>query len=130
MENVFAAVIMGHLVGDYLLQPKAMALRKSEKSWTGFAICLIHCIIYTWILALFLWTTNSYVILSIFVIHFGIDRWSLASVWLKFIHGRNFVDAYTRNDQIDLAFSCLVYAVVDNTMHIVPVYFIAYHLIQ
>ena len=64
---------------------------------------------------LFLWSTNPWVFVAVFVPHWIIDYWSLGLTWLKLIKGRTFEDA---NDKFDVAFTCLVYAVVDNTFHL------------
>lgn len=123
-----AEILLGHLVGDYLLQSKTLALRKSEKGWGGVLFCLIHSLIYSLSVCLFLWTLNPVVALLVFLSHYPIDRWSLASLWLKLIRGRDFIAAYQNKEkywEIDLSFSCLVYAAVDNTMHLILLWGIA-----
>jgi len=127
MTETFAAVVLGHLAGDYLAQSKNMALQKSQPSWQGFKWCLLHCLIYTTCVCLFLWTINPLIIVLVFLSHFPIDRWSLASKWLKMIRGRDFINAYLQKQafwEIDVSFSCLVYAVVDNTMHLILLWLI------
>ena len=125
---MFAQIVFGHLFGDYLFQNKAMALRKSEKGWAGYGWCTLHCLIYTACVCLFLWTLNPLVIALIFLSHWPIDRWSLALRWLKLIRGRDFIKAFESRDkylgEIDLSFSCLVYAVVDSTLHLVLIWLI------
>lgn len=124
---MFAQIVLGHLMGDYLFQSRAMALRKSEKSWIGYFWCILHCLIYTASVCLFLWTPNPLVIALVFASHFPFDRWSLASKWLKLIRGRDFIKAFESKEkyrEIDLSFSCLVYAVVDNTMHLILLWLI------
>ena len=124
---MFAEIVLGHLTGDYLLQSKAMALKKTEKGFKGIIWCTFHCLIYTASVCLFLWTINPLIIILVFISHWPIDRWSLASIWLKIIRGRNFIAAYQSTEkyhEIDLTFSCLVYAVVDNTMHLILLWLI------
>lgn len=130
--DIFARILLGHLVGDYLLQNKVMALKKSEKGWRGIAWCILHSVIYTVSVCLFLWTVNPLVALVVFISHWPIDRWSLASRWLKLIHGRDFLAAYSSTEkyrEIDISFSCLVYAVADNAMHLVFLWTILRRLI-
>ncbi len=130
--DIFARILLGHLVGDYLLQNKAMALKKSEKGLSGIVWCTIHSIIYTASVCLFLWTVNPLLVLLVFISHWPIDRWSLASKWLKLIRGRDFLAAYSSTEkyrEIDISFSCLVYAVADNTMHLVLLWTILRRLI-
>ena len=58
----------------------------------------------------------------VFVPHWIIDRWSLASLWLKMIRGRTFEAAFNSKDQyreFDIAFTSIVYTVTDNTMHLI-----------
>jgi len=127
MEDLFIRAMLGHLAGDYLLQSRIMAIKKSEKDFFGLIWCLIHCLIYTTCVCLFLWMYDPVVVCLVFLSHFPIDRWSLASKWLKVIRGRDFVTAYIVKKkywEIDLSFSCLVYAVVDNTLHLILLWFI------
>jgi hypothetical protein len=127
MTTIFEKMIIGHLVGDYMIQSKKMALLKSNKDLNGLMWCISHCVLYTLSICIFTQTTNPIKIFLIFMSHFPIDHWSLASKWLKLIRGRNFVDAYKSNSEfreIDLAFSTIVYVVVDNTMHILLMWFI------
>lgn len=119
---MFAEIILGHLTGDYLFQNKAMALKKSEKGFNGILWCTFHCLVYTTSVCMFLWTINPFIVGLVFLSHWPIDRWSLASKWLDLIGGRNFIAAYHSTEKyhkIDLIFSCFVYAMVDNTMHLI-----------
>jgi hypothetical protein len=128
MEAIFIRMLLGHLCGDYLLQSKSMALRKSEKGWLGWLWCLFHCIVYTASVCALVSTIRPIIVVLVFLSHIFIDRWSLASTWLKLIRGRDFFQAYRDKAQyweIDLSFSCLVYAVVDNTMHLLLLMLIA-----
>ena len=122
MMDIFARIILGHLAGDYLLQSKTIALNKTKKGWQGLWCCTRHCLIYTATICLFLWNINPLLVILIFLSHWFIDRWSLAEKWLKLIKGRSIAEAYRSKDkyrEIDIAFSCLVYAVADNTMHLI-----------
>ncbi|MCX6779101.1 MAG: DUF3307 domain-containing protein [Candidatus Magasanikbacteria bacterium] len=122
MEDLFARIFLGHLVGDYFLQNKKMAWMKSERSWTGFWWCTLHCLIYTLSVCLFLWTIDPLIITLVFLSHWPIDRWSLANYWLKLIGGRDYVAAWLSQEkwrELDIAFSCIVYTAADNTLHLV-----------
>ena len=122
MEDLFARIFLGHLVGDYLLQNKQMAWMKGERNWAGFWWCTLHCLIYTFSVCLFLWTINPLIIALVFLSHWPIDRYSLAHHWLKLIGGRDIMVAWLSKErwrEIDIAFSCIVYTVADNTMHLV-----------
>lgn len=121
MLTIFEKILLGHLVGDYLLQPRKMAIRKSAKGFGGFIWCLVHCVIYTLVVCLFTSTSDFTKIILIFLSHFPVDRWSLAGKWLGIIKGHDFVSAYRSKDkyhEIYLSFSTIVYVVVDNTIHV------------
>ena len=143
-NDFFATLVLGHLVGDYLLQNKWMAMNKSGNWYT----CFIHCMIYTATVSLFTYgsihTFYSFWLwpLAIFATHFPIDYWSLADKWLDFIEGRSIKDFLkrghddlgpmtvnmpdTRNHHILRGgFTALVYATADNTMHLVLMYWAA-----
>jgi len=131
MIELFIAAMLGHFVADYLLQSREMAIQKSEKGWTGLAWCSAHCVIYTLTVCAFMQLWSPVVIVLVFLSHFPIDRWSLAGTWLRFIGGRDILDAYCSNKKyrdIDLAFSCVVYTIADNTMHLVLLYFITLYI--
>lgn len=135
MEYLFANLICGHIVGDYFLQPKKMAILKSEQSLRGFAMCSLHCVIYTLSICCFLWDTPGQplllrnspsfswpVILIVYISHFPFDFWGLGDKWLRLIKGRNILDAFESREKyhlIDLIFSCIVYTIVDNGFHII-----------
>lgn len=127
MAELFIQALLGHLVGDYLLQTKKMALKKSQKGLTGVFWCLFHCLVYTFSVCLFLWTLDPLIIALVFISHYPIDRLSLAGKWLKLIGSRDFIAAHYSSDEykdLDVAFSCLVYAVADNTLHLVLLWLI------
>ena len=129
MEDLFAKIFFAHCLGDYFLQPKTMALRKSEKNLQGIIYCTIHCVIYTACFSLFFQTMDPVFLLIIFISHWVIDYWSWGQKWLNLMRGRNFIEAFNSKEkyrEIDITFSCIVYAVVDNTMHL----FIAWLIIK
>jgi hypothetical protein len=128
-------ILLGHLVGDYLLQNKWMAMNKSASSIK----CLIHCILYTLAVCVF---TNFHPawIAIVFASHFIIDRWSLADKWLYLIEARSLRD-FIDNGLNDIpfhqnqsfakfwnyhslrgGFTSIVYTVADNTMHLLLMY--------
>ncbi len=126
MLNLFINLIFGHLVGDYLLQSKSMALKKGLPGWIGWKWCLFHCLVYTFAVCAFLKTVNPLAIAIVFLSHVAIDRWSLADKWLKLIRGRTFLAAYASTEptrEFDIAFTSIVYTVVDNTWHILIMYY-------
>jgi len=135
--------VLGHFIGDYLLQNKWM-LSKSEKGTWGALVCIIHSFIYslavTLVVSLYFYGSllNSLrgplVLTMVFLTHYPIDRWSLATKWLKWIKGRRldrFDDMYQEsysgylsrvsnvsNIATQQAFAAIVYTIADNTTHI------------
>lgn len=132
--DFFATLILGHLIGDYLLQNKWMAMNKTGSTWK----CAIHCLIYTLAVTATTWPAihNVFWSLLIFVSHFIVDRWSLADKWLDLINGRSLRD-FLVNGKKEIppdydfenyhalrgGFTALVYAVADNTLHLVTMYY-------
>lgn len=112
---------LGHLVGDYLFQTKKMALGKSQKGSGGVWLCTLHVFIYTNFICIFLANFSLLFFALVFIPHWIIDRFSLASLWLKIIKGRTFEDAFESKDKyrdFDIAFTSIVYTVTDNTFHL------------
>ena len=121
IAELFIYALLGHLIGDFLLQPKEMALRKSQSGSKGLVICTIHVLVYTVAICAMMGTFSPPIFLGVYVPHWVIDRWSLADKWCKLIRGRTFKAAYASKDQyreFDIAFTCVVYTVVDSTFHL------------
>jgi hypothetical protein len=125
---VFISVLLAHLVGDFLLQPKAMALQKSEKGSKGILVCTLHVIMYTSIMMFALVPfvhTKSYGLLYLLIAvpHWIIDRFSLANKWSELIKGRTFETVQTN---FDIAFTAVVYTIIDGTFHLISLFVIIY----
>ena len=124
----FEALLMGHLIGDYIFQTNWMAQRKGSEYFP----CFVHCLIYTFfVCALTSW--NPLWILLVFLSHFLVDKFSLADKWLMLIGSRSITkflfeghrvneieDENCKENYIILrgGFTALVYAVADNTLHL------------
>ena len=125
--DAFAKIVLGHLTADYLLQGKYMAIHKTDRTIEGECYCILHCLIYTITVATFLGTFQPWVLGLIFMSHYPIDRFSLATYWLRMIRGRDLLAEYKSDEpyrEIRIPFSCFVYAVADNTMHLVLLWLI------
>ena len=102
--------LLGHLVGDFLLQNDGMA--EGKKRWT--LVCLLHCVLY----ALSIFAFTGWPLWSLcFVVatHFVLDRWNFVP-WFMRMNGQK-------------AFSSPPMApwsviVVDNTFHLLTLYWI------
>ena len=135
--------ILGHFIGDYLFQTKTMALRKSDKGLDGLLYCVWHCVFYAGSVTVMMGlgkTFDLWIFVMAFLSHYPIDRWGLGQKWLDAIGGRDFMNdwegavIYTKQHQsvkthhvydgdkipvIVTSFGCIVYTIVDNTLHIV-----------
>jgi len=132
-ESFFAALLMGHIIGDYLLQPKKWAQVKYRPGVTNGWYCALHCVVYATAVTL---TTFPWVELDlvgpwwafIFVTHYLVDRHSLADHWLRLIKGRHF-RGYSnghssgRTMALEGGFYAVVYTVVDNGIHLLVSYY-------
>lgn len=132
--NFLVNLLVGHVFGDFWLQPKWMAMKKGA----GTKVCIIHCLVYTAaVSALTLYDVRSiWWPLYVFATHFPIDRWSLADKWLKAIDGRSLPD-FIQNGSTGVpdklpflnyvvlrgAFTGAVYTIVDNSMHFVLMWY-------
>ena len=126
----FECLILGHFVGDYLLQNNWMALNKTKK-WLPL---LVHVALYSLAVCLFTFAFtgfNLWWILVVILSHLFIDRWSLADKYLEFTGSRSlrkYVEAQQGRvltgqpvigtDILAGGFTSFVYIVVDNTMHV------------
>ena len=122
MNDIYVRLLLGHLLGDYLLQSRLMAIRKSEPGNAGLWISLVHCSIYTAAVCLFLWTSNPCIVALIFASHWPADRYSLGTPWLRMIRGRDLKTAIESKDPTEISFAALVYAVVDNAIHLIAMW--------
>lgn len=70
--------LIGHLVGDYLVQNDWMAKRKKTETWP----CLVHCTIYAAMIASFTgWPI--WAVLLTFVLHFIQDRTRIINLFME-----------------------------------------------
>lgn len=129
-------MLLGHLVGDYLLQNNWMALQKNKHEGVGQLPCLVHCALYTLAVCLCMGNWDVPWICAVFASHYPVDRYGLAEKYLKLIRGRSlqvFLDdpenlEYSPYVNLRGGFYIFVYAVVDNTMHLL-IMWIAWKLI-
>ncbi len=125
MDDLFARLILGHCLGDYIFQNDKMALRKNVKG--GNLWCTIHAFIYSVSVCLFLWTTNPLIFGLVFLSHWPIDRWSLGLRWIEWYKSVSWRQVYQKKDEhwpVRLAFGAPIYIIVDNTMHLIIMWLI------
>lgn len=111
--NQLAFAIVGHLVGDYILQVDVLAAGKKKSS----PICAIHCLLWTAAVMLFAWTSwwAWWVPLVLFVTHFAQDRTGFVRWWMGKVGQESFAT--------NLGPWSII--AVDNVMHIVVLAIVA-----
>ena len=128
------SLLLGHLVGDFLLQNKWMSEKKTQSSFR----CVVHCTVYTVAVCVVCPLPGWQWPLLVFLSHYFIDRYSLAEKWLKLINGRTLngflkrghlgieAEDYETNMNYRIlrgGFNSLVYCAADNTMHLLLMYY-------
>jgi len=101
--------IIGHLVGDYLLQNDWMASRKKSES----LVCAIHCAIWATCVCVFGLTCNPLIWLALFGTHYVQDRTNIVRKWMTFYGQESFATGPCSPWSI---------IVVDNVWHMVAIW--------
>jgi hypothetical protein len=108
--------IIGHLVGDYLLQNDWMA--NGKKTWNGSRQCDVHCLLWTLSVMFFAeWFTTFNRSMAIFAVlfwtHYIQDRTQIIGWWMRLIRQHKFAEP-----------PCAPWSiiVVDNVWHIVTLW--------
>lgn len=127
---IFVDAILGHCVGDYLLQNQWMALGKSQPGKHGHLACTVHVFLYTVAIAVFTGVHTPLFLLLVALPHWIVDRWSLAWYFIDWknpvphteIWERGPVCAQAPPDLVQrncwkVAFAAPVYIFNDNTVH-------------
>lgn len=136
-------LIVGHLVGDYILQNDWMAknktnphpghkpyptesitlgyeyLKNRRSYWLGHLACSTHCWAYTLaVWAFSYWWMPWWGLMIMGMVHFPIDRWRLAKVWMEKVAGQSY---FASKEHPLYPWSIVV---VDNTFHIVTLFIV------
>lgn len=104
-------IILGHLIGDYLLQNDWMALNKKKNSFIGYLSCYIHS---------FIWTISVCIFLDGFILH----KFMLLLFSHYIIDKSNFVVWYLNTFKIMKNPPLWKIIIVDNTIHLIFIYII------
>lgn len=75
---MLSSAIIGHMVGDFILQNDWMATNKKSNSFP----CLVHCTLWTSSVMFFSGEFNIFLALWLFLTHFAIDRTGFISWWM------------------------------------------------
>lgn len=110
--GIFSYLLVGHLVGDYLLQTNWMAVNKR----TNWLALIVHSAVYTICitLALFIGSRDFPIaaILLVFVSHIFLDRHRFVAWWAKSIMSVDEKKAGWLLIMVDQTFHILLLAVV------------------
>jgi hypothetical protein len=112
-------LIVAHMMGDYLFQNDWMAQHKTVKdgesllATRGLLNCLVHCLIYTLCVAVvgLVASPRPFGLIGlvfVFVTHVLMDRYRLATVWMKLFGQHGFKEHMSPWSVI----------VVDNSIHL------------
>jgi len=127
-------MLLGHLCGDYLFQNEWMAMNKSKNTLKGWIAAILHCLLYTFAVCLFMWNFQPIWIIAVFFSHFFIDKFGLAEKYMKYIkrsglkdyidsvdhqYTKTWIDTSEGQRMLTGGFRAFVYAVTDNTMHLI-----------
>lgn len=105
--------IIGHLVGDYLLQNDWMALNKKTSGGVGDNACCVHCVIWTLSVCYFAgWGFGAAVLL--FLCHYAQDRTQIVLWWMTRVNRQQ------KFTEPPMAPWSLI--VVDNVWHVVSLW--------
>ncbi len=115
MEPLYLA-LLGHLVGDYIFQTDWMAENKKKNSLA----CLLHSGVWAGCIVFFTgWGWIPFVLLTI--IHFIQDRTYLVRKWMHLIGQDHFATG---------SYAPWSMVIIDNTFHLVEIWFIWKFLIN
>ena len=76
--------LIGHLVGDYLLQTEWQAVNKKAPGLKGWLACFIHCALWTLSVIVFTGWFSVKVVLLVFISHILLDRTNFVA-WYLFV---------------------------------------------
>lgn len=133
MTEAITSAIVGHLVGDYLLQNDWMANNKKHLGGHGNTACVVHCCLWTFAVIVFSgWYRAEhmhFIATLLFITHYLQDRYNIISWWMRLRWKDQ--SRFMRCDEFDLTDMRVVpglgpwsIIVVDNVWHIVTIWVI------
>jgi hypothetical protein len=133
--------LIGHLVGDYLLQNDWQAMNKKANSLKGWAACLVHCILYTIAVCACTGWWRWDLVCLVFLSHFPFDKtyiiaWYMIRVGaFERIIGEHetmlmsrdplLLEIWSRLNASQINHKTWAYLFVDNTVHLTLLWLIA-----
>ena len=110
MEKLIIGLIL-HFVGDYLLQNDWMAQEKTKQHKAAFIHAFIYSIGFYFLVGFLGW-------LVIFFTHFLIDRYRLATYWIKLVNWNWQSTNFGFDNNKPLWMSVWLMIIIDNVWHI------------
>jgi hypothetical protein len=108
MDNLASALI-GHMVGDFVIQNDWMATNKKQRSFP----CLVHCVLWTASVMFFAEAWSPWLALWLFATHFAIDRTQFISWWMNNVSGQSGFAEHLKPWSL---------IAVDNTFHLITLW--------
>lgn len=123
-------MILGHLTGDYLCQTSWMSNNKAKNTVEGWIAAIIHCLVYSCAVCLFMMNFDMLWFFIVFLSHFPIDKFSLGEWYMKKFKGISLGDYINadKTNEIDRSvivsgsFTSFIYILTDNSLHLIIMY--------
>lgn len=115
--------LLFHAWGDYLFQSDWMARNKTSSTKKGYLSALIHSIVYA---LPFFFIASPYAVLVIWSTHFILDKYRLATHFMKLKNMTFNETGFKKDTPIELSTWLLI--IVDNIIHISINYFAIMYL--
>lgn len=109
------SAIVGHLVGDYIIQTDWMALNKKKPGMDGLFPCVVHCVLWACSVMLFSGCWSIPLAALLFSTHLVQDGTSIVRDWMRLVGQEQFATG---------ACSPWSIIVVDNVLHIVTIWLV------
>ena len=104
-------ILIGHLIGDYVLQTDWMASNKKRWDLIGWLSCIIHCLVWTLSISFMVGFKTLDVIILLFLSHLIIDKTNIVKFYLNTFRIMPEPDLWK-------------IIIVDNTFHLLIVYWL------
>ena len=105
--------LVAHMIGDYIIQNDFIAIEKTKKT----VYALIHVALYA--IPFYFIVGFSYPLLLIIASHFFIDRFRLATYWIKLINWNWNSKNFGFNKEKPMWMSVWLMIIYDNIFHII-----------
>jgi len=119
--------LIGHLIGDFLLQNDWQAMNKKSLTLKGWLACTVHCLLYTLAVIVCTGWWKWYLIVLVFLSHFPIDKTYIVAKYMRWFGSFKRV---LSDPAIDMNHKVWAYLFVDNTLHLTLLWLIAKFIVR